>query len=96
MDKQKFYGDDKKNNININSINSLNNDISMEFSTTTNNNQIQLKIDKYKDFFFILKEDLKKTLDKNVQIAREIQEVEEERNYYLEKIKNVYVNQKFM
>jgi hypothetical protein len=91
MEKQKFYGEEKKNNMNINPVTPLNNDISMEFSSLTNNNQIQIKIDKYKDFFFILKEDLKKTLDKNVQIAREIQEVEEERNYYLEKIKLVYV-----
>ncbi len=62
MDKQKFYGgDEKKLNMNINPVTPLNNDLSMELSTLTNNNQIQIKIDKYKDFFFILKEDLKKT-----------------------------------
>lgn len=90
MDKQKYYGEEK--NININSINT-NNDLSIAGSSTQiNSNPIQHKIEKYKDFFFILKEDLKRNLDKNVQIAREIQEIEEERSYYLEKIKEVYVN----
>ena len=89
MDKQKFYAEEKKNN--INTINA-NVDMSMEDnSNIANNNPIQHKIEKYKDFFFILKEDLKKNLDKNVQIAREIQEVEEERTYYLEKIIDVNV-----
>ena len=88
MEKQKFYGEEKKNN--IMTINT-NNDMSIDANSTTINPIIH-KIEKYKDFFFILKEDLKKNLDKNVQIAREIQEVEEERNYYLEKIKEVHVS----
>jgi hypothetical protein len=89
MDKQKYFGEEKKNN--LNTVNT-NNDISLEASSSNiNANPIQHKIEKYKDFFFILKEDIKKNLDKNVQIAREIQEVEEERNYYLEKMKEVYV-----
>lgn len=88
MDKQKFYGEEKKTNININTNNDYSNEAN---SSIVNNNPVQHKIEKYKDFFYILKEDLKKNLDKNVQIAREIQEVEEERSYYLKKIKEVYV-----
>ena len=84
MDKQKFYGEEKKTNININTNNDYSNEAN---SSIVNNNPVQHKIEKYKDFFYILKEDLKKNLDKNVQIAREIQEVEEERSYYLKKIK---------
>jgi hypothetical protein len=44
---------------------------------------------KYKEYFDILKEDLKNMMDKNKLINKEIQEVEEERQYYIEKLKTV-------
>jgi len=59
--------------------------------TDENTNPIMHKIEKYKDFFMILKDDLRKNMDKNIQITKEISEIEEERQYYLDKINNVLV-----
>jgi hypothetical protein len=46
-------------------------------------------LDKYKDFLMILKDDLRKLMDKNIILNNEINETEEERQYYLRKLMNV-------
>jgi hypothetical protein len=46
-------------------------------------------VKKYEDFLSILKDDLQKKMDKNFSIIEEIKDIEEEREYYLEKIHKV-------
>jgi len=93
MDKKKFFGEQaekiEKEYINIdNSINAGSN-VNSSRNAVVEANPIQHKIEKYKDFFIILKDDLRKNVDRNIIITREIQEIEEERQYYLDKINNV-------
>ena len=104
MEKQKYFGDsDNYNqaNQNLKGLNTANNnpnfqrgfDINIKnythstFPTQESNNNALL--DNYKEFFEVLKEDLKKMMDLNISISREIDDVEEERHYYLDKLKNV-------
>ena len=47
-------------------------------------------LDKYKHFMTLLKDDLKKSIENNLVLSADILEIEEERNYYLEKLKVVY------
>lgn len=43
-------------------------------------------LDKYKEFLIILKDDLKKSIENNMILSSDIVEIEEEKNYYLEKL----------
>jgi hypothetical protein len=85
MDKQKFFGSESTNNLPKLS--------SEEESESINDNvnplppKIAAMMDKYKDFFEILKDDLRKRMDRNLSLSQEIGEIEEERQYYLDKIK---------
>jgi len=45
--------------------------------------------EKYKNYFKILQEDLSKSLEKNKIYSQEIFDIEEERNYYMNKLENV-------
>jgi hypothetical protein len=79
MEKQKFFpggGDLTKN---------------LENKNIEINNNLNPVIDKYKDFFEILKDDLRKKMDSNLQLSQDINDIEEERQYYLDKINNVLI-----
>lgn len=56
---------------------------------TKENSKVTMLIDKYRDFLSILNEDLRKTMDRNKQMSNEINDIEEERTYYLDKLNNV-------
>jgi microtubule-associated protein, RP/EB family len=92
MDKQKFLGQQSSNNI-AEKI-EIKNDEKEKISQDLNSYppmqpQINSMLDKYRDFFSILKDDLRKMMDKNISMTNEINDIEEERQYYLEKINNV-------
>jgi hypothetical protein len=92
MDKQKFLGQQSSNNI-AEKI-EIKNDEKEKNSQDLNSYppmqpQINSMLDKYRDFFSILKDDLRKMMDKNISMTNEINDIEEERQYYLEKINNV-------
>lgn len=53
------------------------------------NSNINDTIEKYKNYFKILHEDLNKSLEKNKLYSQEILDIEEERNYYMNKLENV-------
>jgi hypothetical protein len=103
MEKQKYYGTTDINNIAIhkdigystatNNINILTlNDINLKNYSSNPypmQNSYDPTLQKYKEFLEILKDDLRKTLDNNISLSKEIHEVEEERQYYLDKLKNV-------
>ena len=104
MDKQKYFGEIDTNNqqsLKQKELNTVKNNANLvqgldlnkknynhsPFSThESNDNPI---LDKYKEFFEVLKEDLKKMMDFNMSLSREIEDVEEERHYYLDKLKDV-------
>jgi len=60
-----------------------------ERNTPSLSSNVKVMADKYKDFFVILKDDLKKMMESNANLSTEIKEIEEERCYYLDKINNV-------
>lgn len=71
-----------KNNTNINENNLGNNH-------NSNNYNVDEMSEKYKNYFKILQEDLSKSLEKNKIYSQEIFDIEEERNYYMNKLENV-------
>ena len=52
--------------------------------------ELQGKLDKYKLFFKLLEEDLIGYVNENKKLSDEIHEIEEEKEYYLGKLKNIY------
>jgi CII-binding regulator of phage lambda lysogenization HflD len=78
MEKEKIYG---SSDINIEDQQIL--------KASGNSSSNNANLDKYKEFLIILKEDLRKLMDKNLALGNEINETEEERQYYLGKIQNV-------
>lgn len=48
--------------------------------------RVNVLLNKYKDFLTLLKDDLKKNIENNLILSADILEIEEERNYYLEKL----------
>jgi hypothetical protein len=52
--------------------------------------RINILLEKYKDFLTLLKEDLKKSIENNLILSADIIEIEEEKNYYLEKLNSIY------
>ena len=74
-----------KNNF-MNNENNMNNN--NKTNTNTNYNVDEM-IEKYKNYFKILQEDLTKSLERNKIYSQEISEIEEERNYYMNKLENV-------
>lgn len=46
-------------------------------------------IEKYKNYFKILEEDLSKSIERNKIYSQEISDIEEERNFYMNKLENV-------
>ena len=105
MEKKKYFGDIETNNLPIQKdkvgfstpTNNLNTpkgfDLnSKNYSSSANptlENNCNPMLEKYKEFFEILKEDMKSMMDNNMSLSREIEDVEEERLYYLDKLKNV-------
>ncbi len=84
MDKQKYFPE-KNDNVTGNVIGN----ISSSFNNENNLSQNNPVIEKYKDFFRILKDDVKKMMDKNISMSQDVNDIEEERQYYLDKISNV-------
>ena len=72
--------DDEDNNINL-----YNNG-----SNIINNDELDQKLDKYNLFFKLLQEDLAKYISKNKFIINEINDAEEEKDYYLEKLQTIH------
>jgi hypothetical protein len=72
----------------------------IKYEKTKNNNsnnednaekdRINILLDKYKDFLTLLKEDLKKSIENNLILSADIIEIEEEKNYYLEKLNSIH------
>lgn len=56
----------------------------------TEKERVNMLLDKYKDFLTLLKEDLKKSIENNLILSADILEIEEEKNYYLEKLKTIH------
>lgn len=77
----------------------LRNNISYKESNQTNinnankdsngNYNLEEMIEKYKNYYKILQEDLGKNLERNKIYSQEISDIEEERNYYMNKLENV-------
>jgi hypothetical protein len=72
--------DDEDNNINL-----YNNG-----SNNINNDELDQKLDKYILFFKLLQEDLAKFINRNKFINNEINDAEEEKDYYLEKLQTIF------
>lgn len=96
MDKQKFLGIQSSNNIVEKIENKIDEKPKISEDNTNYTNsfppiqpQFNSMLNKYKDFISILKDDLRKMMDKNISTTNEIHDIEEERQYYLEKINNV-------
>ena len=53
--------------------------------------ELQGKLDKYKLFFKLLEEDLIGYVNENKKLSEEINEIEEEKDYYLGKLNNIYI-----
>lgn len=85
MDKQKFFPDKSTEDLG-------NNSSSLASSQNSLPPHLVTIIDKYKDFFSILKDDLRKIMDKNLSMSQEVNDIEEERQYYLEKINTVLMH----
>ena len=78
LDDNNKDNDDDENNIN-------------DFNTNNNNNdELNQKLDKYNLFFKLLQEDLAKYISKNKFIINEINDAEEEKDYYLEKLQTIH------
>ena len=56
----------------------------------SNNDELDQKLDKYNLFFKLLQEDLAKFINKNKFIINEINDAEEEKDYYLDKLQTIY------
>lgn len=68
--------------------NKLNSEQPIETSTSANS-RVSLLLDKYREFLSLLKDDLKKCIENNMILSGDIIEIEEERNYYLDKLMSV-------
>ncbi len=100
MDRQKFFGVEEKNLNNLDTNKLGDNHLKIDLlqdeveNTQTNSNlnlpnETLLVVKKYEDFLSILKDDLQKKMEKNLSKIEEINDIEEEREYYLEKIHKV-------
>ena len=78
-EENKEYDDEDKN------INLYNNG-----SNNINNDELDQKLDKYILFFKLLQEDLAKFINRNKFINNEINDAEEEKDYYLEKLQTIF------
>lgn len=66
------------------------NQAQLNYENKFNSNlNIEEIMEKYKNYFKLLQDDLKKGLEKNNIYTSEINEIEEERNYYMNKLENV-------
>jgi DNA repair ATPase RecN len=93
MEKQKYFPNENLNEINnkpefANNFNPISNINNTNYSNNLPND-LMPAFDRYKNFYEILKEDLKSQMDCNVNLVQEINDIEEERQYYLDKINNV-------
>ena len=73
----------KDNDDDENNINEIN-------SNSNSNDELDQKLDKYNLFFKLLQEDLAKFINRNKFISNEISDAEEEKDYYLEKLQNIF------
>ena len=61
-----------------------------EDNNLNNNDELDQKLDKYNLFFKLLHEDLAKYINRNKFLINEINDAEEEKDYYLEKLQTIY------
>ena len=61
-----------------------------EDNNLNNNDELDQKLDKYNLFFKLLQEDLAKYINRNKFMINEINDAEEEKDYYLEKLQTIY------
>ena len=61
-----------------------------EDNNLNNNDELDQKLDKYNLFFKLLQEDLAKYINRNKFMINEINDAEEEKDYYLEKLQTTY------
>ena len=61
-----------------------------EDNNLNNNDELDQKLDKYNLFFKLLQEDLAKYINRNKFMINEINDDEEEKDYYLEKLQTIY------
>lgn len=103
LDKKAFFGDDNhkgnsgKFDIRNNKMYMENIDIESRLNQAkiinenkyNSNLNVEEIMEKYKNYFKLLQDDLKKGIEKNNIYYQEINEIEEERNYYMNKLENV-------
>ena len=90
LDKTKYLQNNTEENQQVENNNEDDTNKDNKDNINSNSRRINILIDKYKDFLGILKEDLKKNMEKNTIMANEIHDIEEERTYYLDKLQNVH------
>jgi len=74
----------------------MRNNLSNQESNSNNSNKesngnynLDEMVEKYKNYFKILQDDLNKNLERNKIYSHEISDIEEERNFYINKLENV-------
>ena len=77
QDEENTKENNEEENINLNNNNS-------------SNDELDQKLDKYNLFFKLLQEDLGKYINRNKFMINEINDAEEEKDYYLEKLQTIY------
>lgn len=76
---------------NLNNVESKTNNVNNDNcnKATNENYNLDEMVEKYKNYFKILQEDLGRSLERNKIYSHEISDIEEERNYYMNKLENV-------
>ncbi len=72
-----------RNNLNNNPSNITNTSFNEDANTNYNLDEMA---EKYKNYFKVLQEDLGKSLERNKVYSKEISDIEEERNYYMNRV----------
>lgn len=78
-----------RNNPSNNENNLLNDNKNDSNKDANSNYNLDETVEKYKNYFKLLQEDLAKSLERNKIYSQEISDIEEERNYYMNKLENV-------
>ena len=62
-----------------------------EMANFEEDSELQNKLDKYKLFFKLLEEDLVGDVEENKKINEEMNDIEEEKDYFLTKLQNINI-----
>lgn len=85
IEKDKFFNDDDDSDSDMSDTGDLGG-----YYDDEKNVELQRKLDKYNLFFKFLEEDLNVHVNLNKKLSEEIHEIEEEKEYYLDKLQNIY------